>query len=85
MVSQCVNPKCGKSLHYLRDGKIFLLNVRSDEGSNVSRMEHFWLCGECSVKYIVKQVGSRVEVALKLRSRRPAELDHDSDSMPIAV
>ena len=32
MVSHCANPDCRRELHYL--------------GSK--RLEHFWLCGECS-------------------------------------
>jgi len=73
MVSQCVNPKCGKELHYLRDGKIVLLKVQSDDGSNLMRLEHFWLCGDCSAEYVVKQTGTQIEVVSKARSNRPAQ------------
>jgi hypothetical protein len=90
MVSQCVNPQCGKPLHYLRDGKIFLLEVPVDNAHDstesaqlTAKMEHFWLCGECSPKFVVRQVGSRIEVVAKGRSRRPAE-PADPIELPVA-
>ena len=59
MLSKCANPECSTTLHYLRDGKIFKIEVSSSEsdkkqpylvsGSKPSkRVEHFWLCGPCS-------------------------------------
>lgn len=71
MVSQCANPQCGKPLHYLREGKVFLLHAQGSGGQG-DRMEHFWLCGECSLDYIVKEAQGHVEVVSRLRSRRPA-------------
>jgi hypothetical protein len=82
MVSQCVNPQCGKPLHYLRDGKVFLLEVQTDQ-RDTARMEHFWLCGECSAKFVVRQAGSRVEVVSKHKSRRPAAAPQ-IETLPIA-
>lgn len=58
MVSQCANPKCGKPLHYLREGRIFVFDVPvkgSDGGKRSRRMEHFWLCGECSQSLVMEQ------------------------------
>jgi len=46
MVGQCVNPKCGRELRYLRDGRIYLFEVVAMPGTR--RPEHFWLCGKCS-------------------------------------
>jgi hypothetical protein len=71
MVSQCANPECGKPLHYLRDGKIFLLEVQAAIGGRGRRAEHFWLCGGCAAEFDVKQVGPGVEVVPKFASRRP--------------
>jgi len=60
MVSKCANPECNVPLQYLRDGKVFRIEVQelSPEGSEpfitmapkkpMKRVEHFWLCGECS-------------------------------------
>lgn len=54
MVNECANPVCHKPLHYLREGRIFLFSRR---GSSVDsqqlphRLEHFWLCGDCSKEF----------------------------------
>ena len=46
MVGLCVNPECGRELHYLRDGRVYLFQVATQSGT--MRPEHFWLCGTCS-------------------------------------
>jgi hypothetical protein len=46
MVGFCVNPKCGRELRYLRDGRVYLFEVATSSGAR--RAEHFWLCGKCS-------------------------------------
>jgi hypothetical protein len=56
MLSKCANPACATPLVYLREGKIFM--VESSELPRAAsapalpkkphRVEHFWLCGNCS-------------------------------------
>jgi hypothetical protein len=46
MVSHCANPDCRQELRYLREGKIYQFVLSPKIGSK--RLEHFWLCGECS-------------------------------------
>jgi hypothetical protein len=48
MITQCMNPKCRKELHYLRNGRV--IRTTSRAGSTV-KVEHFWLCGECHIEY----------------------------------
>ena len=48
MISQCMNPACGKELHYLRNGRVIRTTHRL--GAQV-KVEHFWLCGECHLDY----------------------------------
>ena len=52
MLSKCANPQCSTSLHYLRDGKVFQVEmsrpVPIDGRKPLRRVEHFWLCGPCS-------------------------------------
>jgi hypothetical protein len=48
MISQCMNPACGKELHYLRNGRVIRTTHR--QGAQV-KVEHFWLCGECHVDF----------------------------------
>jgi hypothetical protein len=73
MVNSCANPKCGKPLHYLRDGRVFLFDVvRKADGASVHRREHFWLCGECSKMYFLEQNSSREVLITPRRTVRPA-------------
>jgi hypothetical protein len=51
MVSCCANPDCRRELRYLRDGKIYQFVLSPKTGSK--RLEHFWLCGECSKRMIL--------------------------------
>jgi hypothetical protein len=53
MLSKCANPDCSKKLHYLREGKVF--KIESEDGlflvdgkKSPRKVEHFWLCGDCS-------------------------------------
>lgn len=58
MVNQCANPECGKPLHYLREGRVYVFDVTryvSAPAEKARRMEHFWLCGACSDIYLLEQ------------------------------
>ena len=73
MVNSCANPKCLKPLHYLREGRIFVFDVpepqgKRSDGARGRRMEHYWLCGECSETWMLKY---SAEEGLKLLSRPP--------------
>jgi len=59
MVTKCANPECATPLQYLRDGKVYRVEVREVQTRAIvngklppkkpmSRVEHFWLCGQCS-------------------------------------
>ncbi|HSY00952.1 MAG TPA: hypothetical protein VK819_02305 [Acidobacteriaceae bacterium] len=72
MVSNCANPKCGKPLHYLRDGRIFVFDVPDKvqaNGKRLRRVEHFWLCGACSQTMAMTQSTEGVELTLRPRMR----------------
>ena len=56
MLSKCANPACPKTLHYLRDGKIFKIELDNSVApgkKGVRRVEHFWLCGNCSQRLTI--------------------------------
>lgn len=78
MVNQCANPECGKPLHYLREGRVYVFDVTRFAASvadRTRRMEHFWLCGSCSELFLLEQTpadGVRI-------SRRQV---HDNRNMP---
>lgn len=48
MLSKCLNSACNTPFRYLREGRIFHLQVRPVTGAPGSgRRECFWLCGPC--------------------------------------
>ena len=59
MLHKCANAACTAIFRYLREGKMFYVEteVFSTPGSTVAaerrkgarRIEHYWLCEECSV------------------------------------
>ena len=62
----CANPQCFKELLYLREGRLWLLELEShaddqprpDDGAFAMRSlpsKFFWLCGECAKTHIVKR------------------------------
>lgn len=77
MVSNCANPGCAKPLHYLRDGRIFLFDVSTRQtgtgGKLLRRVEHYWLCGECSQTMLLVQQGDEIRIVPKPRVRNYAE------------
>jgi hypothetical protein len=62
MVNQCANPSCGKPLHYLREGRIFVFDLPDPDvpvpapGGRSRRLQHFWLCGPCSETMVMEQI-----------------------------
>ena len=66
MLSKCANPDCYETFLYLRQGKLFRLEVPIDNRSGINlsgngrarpatgvRTEHFWLCDSCCRKFEV--------------------------------
>jgi len=48
MLSKCLNAACGEPFRYLRQGRIFYLEVPpSSESPEPHRREYFWLCERC--------------------------------------
>jgi hypothetical protein len=70
MVNFCANTDCGKPLHYLREGRIFLFEVatgiRDSEGKPARHLEHFWFCGLCSESLSLTQGTAGIQVIRKL-------------------
>jgi len=59
MVSNCANTRCGKPLHYLRDGRIYIFDATVGASSpgekRQRRLEHYWLCGICAETLMLTQ------------------------------
>ncbi len=45
MILECLNSACRRPLYYLRAGRI--VRTQYQEGTRL-KLEHFWLCGDCS-------------------------------------
>jgi hypothetical protein len=60
MVDHCANPACMKPLRYLREGKIYVFQAPSDDLRYRSghRLQHHWLCGNCSATLTLERVGN---------------------------
>jgi len=85
MLAKCANPSCSTPFVYLREGKVFMMEhvpAQSQPGPGsggatrkpVARVEHFWLCGDCSSHMTLvydRQQGVRV-VSKPMRARAAA-------------
>ena len=76
MLNQCFNPQCRKPLHYLRDGRVFVFGVHESgdgEHGEGSRLEHYWLCGTCALRFGLAQQADGIH--LVKRRLRPQSSD----------
>ena len=62
MLQKCANPACSAKFHNLRDGRLFVMEVRLR--SERQRLNYSWLCNSCSRTLTV--------VANKVQPRQPA-------------
>jgi hypothetical protein len=45
-----------KPLHYLREGTVYIFEVSEPSaGPGGHRLEHYWLCGECSACHLLER------------------------------
>ena len=58
MISKCANPECSAPFRYLREGKLFRVDLeqvdsrppgQNDSDKTWHHVEHFWLCGRCAL------------------------------------
>lgn len=64
MISKCANPQCSKALMRMDGGRFFGFPTKN------KTIEHFWLCGNCSKHFTLRQVEGEVE--LQQRTRKTA-------------
>jgi hypothetical protein len=71
MISKCANPECPAPFRYLRDGKVFRVDLDQLESRRTAQsdsvkwhhLEHFWLCGRCAATMtLVAEKGRGVTV-----------------------
>jgi hypothetical protein len=70
VVDYCANPNCMKPLHYLREGTIYIFEVAAAEAGtrSVHQLEHYWLCGKCSIEHRLERTPNR---ELRLVPKQP--------------
>ncbi len=81
MISKCANPECGARFRYLRSGKLFHFEVTTSDSKPgdtktpkklVRKLEHFWLCGECSTAFTLRHERSQGVVVVPIRKQHRA-------------
>jgi hypothetical protein len=87
MLHKCANPQCANPFRKLNEGKLYLLEVDDPELLRLKhtgwddriprRIEHFWLCDQCSSKLTLSFDSRQGMVTLPLgdAARRPRVLD----------
>jgi hypothetical protein len=70
VVDYCANPNCLKPLHYLREGTIYIFEVTDAEAGirSTHQLEHYWLCGECSIEHRLERTPNS---ELRLTPKQP--------------
>ena len=72
MFERCLNPDCGLPFDY-REGRLIRVPPAGPKSpSERSIIEHFWLCGKCSERYVFpheREAGMKI----KLRVEEPQE------------
>ena len=54
MLSKCLNPTCLATFRYLRDGRVFHLEVPAPgQNGTMRRREYFWLFGRCCATFTI--------------------------------
>ena len=80
MVTKCLNPLCAASFHYLREGKLFVLDSRDRRGGRVDGRhrgpEYFWLCPSCAQSLTLNLKGDKPE-AVPLPKHGPSEFTRE--------
>jgi len=62
MVSRCANLPCPATFRYLREGRLFHVPMESAPPEKGTRVERFWLCGDCSTKVTIVPHSSGIAV-----------------------
>jgi len=77
MIWKCANSACSVPFHYMRDGKLFRMEYAGEQQAigprfgelpkkAVRKVEHFWLCGSCSLSMtLIMNAGKVKTVALE--------------------
>jgi hypothetical protein len=78
MLSKCANPACSQPFRYLRDGKLFEIDMKVGSDPAVGerkpsrRVEFFWLCGQCSTELTVVNDKDQGVITIPIQTTRLA-------------
>lgn len=61
MANRCSNPICNKTINCLREGRVFVF-ASSTKTEKIKQLEEYWLCGECSVDYLLRKQNGKLDV-----------------------
>ena len=84
MLAKCANPSCDTPFLYLRDGKLYQIEVElpsatpeaedkpgpAGDRKPLRRLEFFWLCARCAPLMTLSFSRSQGVVVVPIRSRR---------------
>lgn len=89
MVNTCANPECRKILRYLRDGVVYLFSNQQTSDAKAKTLqptEHFWLCGSCAERWILKpDTESRVRLVQKSLRKNSVPVTETNTALPYAM
>ncbi len=80
MLSKCANPGCPAPFLYLHQGKLFRLDVGSEDPVDqttqkaVRSLEFFWLCNDCAAKVTLRYQKGVGVTAIPLHETSQLEL-----------
>ena len=86
MLSKCLNPACSRKFLYLREGRIFKLDVPLPGSSGYThRRELFWLCGPCAKTLMVVLRDNRPAVMPRFLALLPDKPQQPTEKVRAAV
>ena len=81
MLAKCANPVCTAPFLYLREGKLYQMEMgadgapaeqSTDERKPGRRLEFFWLCGSCASQMTLVLDPGRGVIAVPMRNSQRA-------------
>jgi hypothetical protein len=76
MFAKCANPECGKPFDYT-EGQLVRCcrsSLTNPGSADKNRVEHFWLCGSCSVLYVLSQESGKILIKPRVEESRPGKV-----------
>lgn len=84
MLSKCANPTCSTPFHYLREGRLYRIDVAGSSEiyphgpflvtnkKPAGKIEHFWLCGSCAAAFTLAYEQGKGVIVVPREEQRAA-------------